>query len=154
MNVVCLQLNCRLSRLHSVVTSLPCWAQVISLVGSPKLPEVLLFLFLRGCAALMQFLRSWRAAGTSPISKWDACLVATINQLSTALDEYGPGCLSQPTLLALCCILAGHHTCTLWLMSLLARPAASGTKGKENLPLISRSVMLLKVHADNIRYMK
>lgn len=95
----------------------------------------------------MQFLWSWRAAGVLPMGKWDACLVATVNQLSIALDECGPDCLSQPTLLALCRVLAGHHTCTLWLMSLLACPGATGTKGKGNLPLVPHSVMLLKVHA-------
>lgn len=76
----------------------------------------------------MQFLWNWRAAA-SPMGKWDAALVATINQLSTGLDEHGPDCLSQSTLLAVCCVLAGPHTCTLWLRSLLACPGASANKG-------------------------
>ena len=68
--------------------------------------------------------------------KWDACLVATIHQLETALGNHGPDCLSHSTLLALCCVLASRHTCTMWLMSLLGRPGASGTKGTEFLPTL------------------
>ena len=78
----------------------------------------------------MQFLWGWKAAAAGPKGKWDAALVATINQLSTVLDEHGPDCLSQSTMLALCCVLAGPQTCTLWLRSLLACPAASGNKGQ------------------------
>lgn len=80
------------------------------------------------------------------MGKWDACLVATINQLSSALDEHGPDCVSQSTLLALCCVLASHHTCTMWLMSLLAHPAASGSKGKKNYLTGTPTVILLRMY--------
>ncbi|KAL3152469.1 hypothetical protein ABBQ32_001508 [Trebouxia sp. C0010 RCD-2024] len=84
------------------------------------------------CQAIFQFLWSWRppdAGSTGACSRWDACLVATVSQLGALLDEHGPECLTEPTLAALCCVLACRHTCSVWLTVKLARPGASGTKG-------------------------
>ena len=73
-------------------------------------------------------------------SRWDACLIATVNQLGTVLEEHEPDCLTESNLKALCCVLACRRTCSIWLTAMLARPATSGTKGKVYLVTVSAPI--------------